>query len=186
MFEELRPLSYDLIMSDPPWRFETYSDAGREKSADAHYETMTLDEIKAMPVSHLGRGDCILWLWATHPMLPQAFEVVKAWGFNHVTNGVWVKRTKTGKLAFGTGYRLRCASEPFIIATLGNPETVRDVRSVIEGPVREHSRKPEEAYAEAERYMPSAVRKLDMFSRETRPGWDSWGNETGKFDEAAA
>lgn len=187
MFDALRPLSYDLVMADPPWLFETYSDAGKDKSADAHYDTMTLEDIKAMPVSHLGRGDCILWMWATHPMLPQALEVIRAWHFNYVTSGVWVKRSKHGKLAFRTGYRLRCASEPFLIATLGNPETAKNIRTVIEGevidgPRREHSRKPDEAYAVAETMFPKALRRLDMFSRQSRPGWDSWGNEAGKFD----
>ncbi len=184
MFETLRPLSYDLIMADPPWQFETYSDAGRGKSADQHYATMSLTDIKQMPVSYLGRGDCLLWLWATHPMLREGLDVMDAWGFRYVTSGVWVKRTKTGKLAFGTGYRLRCASEPFLIGTLGNPKTAKTVRTVIEGPVREHSRKPDEAYREAEAMGSGALRRLDMFSRETRPGWDAWGNEAAKFDEA--
>ncbi len=184
MFDELTPLSYDLIMADPPWKFKAWSDKGNQKAPP--YEKMSLDAIKAMPVSYLGRGDCILWLWATHPMLPQAIEVIAAWGFNYVTSGVWVKRTKHGKLAFGTGYRLRCASEPFIIATLGDPQSVRDIRTVIEGPLRENSRKPDEAYHEAARMFPRAVRKLDMFSRESRPGWDTWGNEAGKFDEVGA
>ena len=185
-FNNLIPLSYDLVMADPPWRFETYSDKGLGKSAQSHYDCESLDYIKALPVHELGRGDCILWLWATHPMLPQAFEVVKAWGFRYATSGVWVKRTVNGKLAFGTGYKLRCASEPFIIATLGNPQTVRDIRTVIEGPIREHSRKPDEAYAAADRMFPKAVRKLDMFSRESRPGWETWGNEAGKFDTQQA
>jgi len=184
IFADLRPLSYDLIMADPPWRFKTWSENGQDKGRP--YDLMDLAAIKALPVSYLGRGDCILWLWATNPMMPQALEVVAAWGFQYVTMGVWVKRTKTGKLAFGTGYRLRCASEPFIIATLGKPQSVRDIRTVIEGPLREDSRKPDEAYAAAARMFPLAVRKLDLFSRESRPGWDTWGNETGKFDEVPA
>lgn len=186
MFDALRPLSYDLIMADPPWAFEAWSDKGKHKAASAHYDVMDLEAIKAMPVSHLGRGDCILWMWATHPMLPQALDVVNAWGFKYVTSGVWVKRTKSGKLGFGTGYRLRCASEPFLIATLGNPATVKNIRTVIEGPLRQHSRKPEEAYHEAGRMFPHALRKLDMFSRRSRPGWDTWGKEAGKFDGVAA
>ena len=183
VFADLRPLSYDLIMADPPWRFQSWS--GKVNKKGRQYDLMELDAIKALPVSHLGRGDCILWLWATHPMLPEAIDVAKAWGFKYATSGVWVKRSGTGKLAFGTGYRLRCASEPFIIATLGKPESVRDIRTVIEGARREDSRKPDEAYAAAGRMFPAAVRKLDMFSRESRPGWDVWGNETGKFDEVA-
>lgn len=182
MFDELTPLSYDLIMADPPWKFLPWSDKNKQKAAAGHYPVMPLDRIADMPVSMLGRGDCILWLWATHPMLPQAIDVMKAWRFNYVTSGVWVKRTKKGKLGFGTGYRLRCASEPFLIGTLGNPETVKNIRTVVEGPLREHSRKPDEAYDTAERMFPGALRRLDLFSRESRLGWDTWGNEAGKFD----
>lgn len=186
MFDGLQPLAYDLVMADPPWAFEAWSDKGKHKAASAQYDVMDLAAIKALPVQNLCRGDALLWLWATHPMLPQALDVVDAWGFRYVTSGVWVKRTRSGKLAFGTGYRLRCASEPFIIAVMGNPVTAANVRTVVEGPVREHSRKPDEAYAAAEHLCPKALRRLDMFSRETRAGWESWGLEAGKFDRVPA
>jgi N6-adenosine-specific RNA methylase IME4 len=114
-------------------------------------------------------------------MVDQQLALLPRWGFRFVTSGVWVKRTKTGKLAFGTGYRLRCASEPFLIATNGEPTTARNIRTVIEGPLREHSRKPDEAYVEAEKMFPNVAR-ADLFSRKTRPGWDAWGDEAGKFD----
>lgn len=127
------------------------------------------------------RGDCLLWLWATHPMLPQALEVMAAWRCRYVTSGVWVKRTARGKLGFGTGYRLRSASEPFLIGTFGNPESTRSIRTVIEGPLRDHSEKPDEAYAAAERMMPGAFR-ADLFSKRTRPGWDAWGAGAGAPD----
>ena len=72
-FQELRPAGgFDFIMADPPWSYEMYSDAGYEKSPDAHYETMPLDQIMAMPVEVLAARDCLLWLWAVGPMLPQA------------------------------------------------------------------------------------------------------------------
>lgn len=175
---------FDLIMADPPWSFATYSEAGRGKSADRHYRCASLDEIKALPVHECAAPDCLLWLWATSPMMPQALAVMCAWGFIFKTMGFWSKRNPaTGKLAFGTGYLLRCAGEPFLIGTRGAPKTTRSVRSVIEGPRREHSRKPDEAYAAAEALMPGA-RRLDLFSRQDRPGWASWGHETGKFGRA--
>lgn len=181
-FGSLSMFGFGLIMVDPPWSFETWSDAGKEeKSPEAHYDTMSIDEIAALPIGHLAGENCLLWLWGTHPMTPLQLPLIGAWGFKYVTSGVWVKRTVTGKLAFGTGYRLRCASEPFFLATNGNPKTCRSVRTVIEGPIREHSRKPDEAYAEVERLCPN-VRRADIFSRESRIGWDSWGNESTKFD----
>lgn len=114
-------------------------------------------------------------------MLPQAFAVLDAWGFTFKTAGHWAKRTRNGKLAFGTGYVLRCAGEPFLIGARGMPRTTRSVRSVIEGKVREHSRKPDEAFAAAEQLMPDA-RRLELFSRQRRAGWTTWGDQAGKFE----
>lgn len=187
-FSGLGLFGFDLIMADPPWKFENWSKKGEAKNASAQYDCMSLDDIKALPVGHLMAPDAVLWLWATNPMLPQAFEVLQAWGVRYVTAGTWVKRTTNGKLGFGTGYRLRCANEPFLIATNGNPATARNVRSVIEGPIREHSRKPDEAFDEASRLvapMPDP-RKLELFARQTRDGWTTWGNEATKFDGEAA
>lgn len=181
-FHPLQPQAYDLIMADPPWRFELYSQKGEGKSAQAHYATMTLDDIAHLPVADLARGDCLLWLWATAPMLDRQIGILKRWGFRFVTSGVWVKKTVTGKTDFGTGYVLRSAHEPFLIGAIGEPVTSRCVRSVVEGQRREHSRKPEAAYRAAEALVPGARRRADLFSRETRSGWEAWGRETGKFD----
>jgi len=184
-FAGLRAGVYQLIMADPPWRFATYSAAGEGRSPQAHYQTMRIDDIAALPVADLAAPDCLLWLWATAPMLDQQLDVLRAWGFRFKTSGVWGKTTVNGKIAFGTGYVLRNAHEPFLIGTRGEPETSRDVRSLIMGEVREHSRKPEAAYIAAERLMPGA-RRCELFSRASRPGWDTWGNEAGKFDKINA
>ncbi|WP_323775608.1 MT-A70 family methyltransferase [Leisingera sp.] len=182
---------FDLIMADPPWHFATRSKKGvTAKGAGGQYRTMSLDEIKAMRVADIAARDCLLWLWATNPMLPQAFEVMAAWGFAHKTGGHWVKTTKNGKLAFGTGYILRCAGEPFLIGTIGRPRTTRNVRSVLMGRVREHSRKPEEGFREAERLITPELlgrppHRLELFSRQERPGWSVWGDQTDKFQPPA-
>lgn len=180
-FGGLRMFGYQMIMADPLWTFQTRSARGvTPRGAGGQYRTMDLAAIAALPVNQLAGGDCVLWLWATHPMLPQALYVMHGWGFRFVSSGVWVKRTARGRLAFGTGYRLRCASEPFLLGVIGDPATARDVRTVVEGPLREHSRKPDEAYAAAERLMPDAFR-ADLFARERRPGWDAFGDEAEKF-----
>lgn len=183
-FRTLRPAGgFGLIMADPPWSFRNFSAAGHRKGAHAHYACADLPWIQALPVETLAAPNCLLWLWATNPMLPQAIETLEAWGFTFKTAGHWAKRTRHGRLAFGTGYILRCAGEPFLIGTRGKPRTTRSVRSVIEGAVREHSRKPDEAFAAAEALMPDAAR-LELFSRQQRPGWACWGNEAGKFGGA--
>lgn len=183
----LRPAGgFGLIMADPPWHYEMRSEKGEAKSPQAHYDTMTVDEIKALPVEALAAPNCLLFLWAVGPMLPQALDVMSAWGFTFKTQGQWSKVTKNGKQTFGTGYILRNAGEPFLIGTRGAPKTVcKSVRNVIIGEARGHSRKPEIAYAVCEKLMPEA-RRLDLFSRQSRRDWVSWGDEKTKFDWAAA
>jgi len=180
---QLQAGAYDFIMADPPCRFELYSEKGEEKSPQAQYATMTIADIARLPVAGLASEHCMLWLWATAPLLAEQIGVLEAWGFAFKTSGVWVKTTRHGKIAFGTGYVLRNAHEPFLIGTRGNPTCTRAVRSVVMGGVREHSRKPEEAYAAAEKLMPEA-RRVELFSRTNRKGWDVWGNEVGKFGDA--
>lgn len=183
-FAALRPAGgFGLIMADPPWSYEMYSDKGYRKSPEAHYATMDLSAIKALPVSVLAADDCLLWLWAVGPQLPQALAVAEAWGFTFKTAGWWAKTTKTGKQAFGTGYILRNAGEPFLIATRGAPKCERCVRSTIIAELREHSRKPDQAFLAAERLLPH-VRRIELFSRQERRGWAAWGDEAGKFGGA--
>ncbi len=208
-FLALRPMGgFDLIMADPPWRFDLRSAAGEEKAPQAHYDCVDTAAICALPVETIAARDCLLWLWATNPMIPHALRVIEAWGFVFKTAGTWVKRTARGKDAFATGYVLRSSNEPFLIASRGAPKTTKSTRSTvatyddgfhqagdgsgwpagsitIEAKAREHSRKPEEAFAAAEGLMPHAKR-IELFSRESRAGWASWGNEAGKFDGAAA
>lgn len=202
---ELPLFSFDLIMADPPWHFELRSEKGEVKSPQAHYKTMAIEEISALPIGQLASGDCYLFLWCTWPMLLGNFEprrismavdspvvrenadvspvgkVIRAWGFRYVTGGTWYKKTVHGKASFGPGYVVRSTCEPFLIAKIGSPENSKSCRNLIEGMAREHSRKPESAYAWCETWMPDA-RKLDLFSRKTRPGWISAGDEAGKFD----
>jgi N6-adenosine-specific RNA methylase IME4 len=196
LFGDLTPLSYDVILADPATRFETRSKAGEGKSPQAQYPTMTWDELAAMDVAQLGRGDTILFMWACWPTLQQSLRLMKDWGFRYVTGGVWHKRTKHGKTAFGTGYVLRSASEPYLIGTLGSPKTSNNVRNVIEtedldvidAVARGHSRKPDEQYDYCRRLAPRAVRFVELFARQRWPGegWDAWGNEIDKFETETA
>ena len=171
---------YGLIMADPAWSFDNYSELGEAKNAKAQYGCESIEAIMEHNVGHMAAQDCLLWLWATNPMLDVAFDVMRAWGFKFKTAGHWSKKTVNGRQAFGTGYILRSAGEPFLIGSIGTPKCARNVRSVIEGPVREHSRKPDEAYAAAEMLVPG-VPRLDLFSRQPRPGWDRCGKQSERF-----
>lgn len=181
---DLQPHTYDFIMSDFAWSYRLRSEKGEAKSAQAQYRVMTLEEIKGLPVLDLCTPNAVHWMWATNPMLDQALEAMKAQGFEFKTAGTWLKTTKHGKIGFGTGYILRSSNEPFLIGTRGNPQTTRSVRSGFTGLARRHSEKPDEAYRAAEQLMPKA-RRLELFSRTNRPGWDHFGDEAGKFGEAA-
>ncbi len=193
MTHPLHPLTlggYRVILADPPWQFDTYSDKGQGKSASQHYGCMTLDDIKALPVADLAHRDgAILFLWCTWPLVAQGVhtDVVRAWGFEPSSGGSWGKVTVEGLPCFGTGYVARDACEPFIIGRRGRmPLGWRKTeRNLILAPRREHSRKPEEMRQMIDRALPGSA-KADLFSRESRPGWDCWGAEAGKFDEVAA
>ncbi len=183
-FAALRPAGgFGLIMADPPWKTEMRSEKGLKKSPESHYRTMPIDEICAFPVEMLASPNCLLWLWTRPAQLKHGIAVLEAWGFELKTMGWWPKMIKSGKQAFGTGYIFRNAGEPFLIGTRGAPRTTKSVRDTIFGVRRENSRKPDEAYLAAERLMPDVLR-LDLFSRQDRPGWTSWGDETGKFGVA--
>jgi N6-adenosine-specific RNA methylase IME4 len=183
-FGDLTPMKYGFIFADPPWRFQLRSAKGEKKSAQAQYACMSLDAIKALPVSHLASKDCVLQLWATAPMIPQQLDVMATWGFRYISMGTWHKTTRHGKTAFGPGYWLRSAAEFWLLGVVGTPKHSLSARNIIVGEAREHSRKPEEAYQWAESYMPHAYR-CELFSRQRRPGWDSWGNEVDLFQGVA-
>lgn len=201
-FGALRPFSYDLIFADCPWPTQMRAPSGEGKSFARYYGSMSWEKLMALPVGQLASPRCVLVLFCTWPLLlnggdpRQHFKggdpsyspvgaCIKRWGFRYVTGGAWHKKTVHGKTTFGTGYRLRSACEPFLVGIIGSPATTRSERNLIEGLAREHSRKPEEAYAFCERWYPGA-RKVELFSRTSRPGWDTWGFEAGKFDATVA
>lgn len=183
-FGDLRPFSFDCIAADNPWDFSLYSEAGAEKSASAHYETMSLDDITALPVGHLASDNCLLLMWGCEWMPPSDRQkVMESWGFTYKSTIIWRKVTRNGKVRMGTGYRARSMHEPVHIGTIGNP-IHKAFPSIFDGIAREHSRKPESFFQMVERHMPQA-RKLDLFSRQSRPNWSSFGFETTKFDAGA-
>jgi len=184
-FGGLRQFSYDLIAIDPAWDFETYSEKGEAKGPRAQYDTMTVEEIAALPVGHLARGDCLLLCWATIPLLDRQLEIVKGWGFAYKSAIIWKKVFRSGKIAMGPGYRVRSMAEVVILATVGNPQH-KAFPGIFDGVRREHSRKPEAFYDLVESRCPKLTFRADIYVRQTRPGWEGFGNEATKFDKADA
>jgi N6-adenosine-specific RNA methylase IME4 len=186
MSGEPRPKHYRVIYADPPWTFATYSRKGKGRSAEAHYDCMDLAGIKALPVADWAGDDAILLMWATDPLLHKAFEVIEAWGFTYKTVGFyWAKSKPNGKGFFtGMGFWTRANPEQCLLATRGHPKRkAADVQRLVISPRREHSRKPDEMYGLIERLADGPY--LEMFARNSRPGWDCWGLQTGLFDGGA-
>lgn len=185
-FGDLRPLSYDLIVIDPPWKYEAYSERGEAKGASAQYTCLPAEEIAVrFPVGQLAGGNCLLLCWGTQALLDRQIACVKRWGFAYTSLIVWEKVFESGKPAIGTGYRVRSMAEPVILGVIGEPKH-KAFHGLFKGIRREHSRKPEEFYDIIEQKCPKLFRRADIFTRQTRDGWDGFGNEATKFDKDAA
>ena len=165
-----------VIYADPPWRYQTWKGQG---VAERHYPTMSLEEIKALPVAELADKDCVLFLWATFPMLQEALDVIRAWGFTFKTVAfTWIKLApKADSIYWGMGYWTRSNAEICLLATKGKPRRqAKNVHQVIISHVEEHSKKPEEARRRIVALM-GDIPRVELFARQAAPGWDVWGNE---------
>ena len=177
---------YSIIYADPPWG---YQNKGTRAAASKHYGVMKLEDIKKGRGGAGGGGgiandDCALFMWATFPMLKEALEVIEAWGFTYKTIAFnWVKQNKSGEgLFMGLGNWTRSNSEICLLAVKGKPKRVgAGVRSVIISPLQEHSQKPAEIRDRIIELMGDLPR-IELFARETAPGWDAWGNEVTAKD----
>jgi N6-adenosine-specific RNA methylase IME4 len=190
-FPDLKRNHYGAILSDPPWSFTTWSEKGEDRSPE--YETQSMEWLKALPVGDLAAENCVLFMWVCWPTLPDALEVLKAWGFEYKTCAfAWMKADVSTIDLFpdpkdaymGMGYWTRSNSEPCLLATRGKPKRLHaDVRQGIIAPRREHSRKPEGVHERIERLVDGPY--CELFGRQRRKKWDVWGNQTDKFTEVA-
>lgn len=172
-------MKFDVILADPPWQFRVWNrDTGQGRSAEAHYPTMTLADICALPIP--AADNAVLFLWTTFPVLQEAFQVIAAWGFEYKTQAfTWIKANRSGMGFFtGMGYYTRANAEPCLLCTRGKPGRPlnRGIQSLIYAPVMEHSRKPDDQYRKIESLYPGRT-YLELFARRKRPGWYSWGNQ---------
>jgi N6-adenosine-specific RNA methylase IME4 len=175
---------YAVICADPPWKQETYSDRGREKSADMHYPVMTLDALMALPVEEIASENCALFLWTFPTHLPQALDLMAAWGFDYRTKCSWFKTTGAGGMYMGTGFWFRDCGEDLLLGIRGDmpaPMPGTQAMSIQAAPVGRHSEKPALFRNMIDSYFPG-VAKVELFARDPAPGWDAWGNEVGFVD----
>ena len=137
---------YQIILADPPWAYRVWSKKGAGRSAESHYPTMSMDDIRNLPVRELADKNCILFMWVTFPTLREAFSVIDAWGFTYKTVAfAWVKQNKkTSSLFWGMGYWTRANVELCLLATKGSPKRhSANVHQVVFAPIAEHSKKPD-------------------------------------------
>lgn len=175
-FESIADRRYGAILADPPWSWVPWSKKGiGNRAADKHYDTLDFDSLTRLPVNLLAAENCALFLWAVDSHLDQAISLLNLWEFTYKTIAfIWVKPS------IGLGKWTRKEAEVCLLATRGKPRCLaHDVRQVINAPRREHSRKPDEIYGRIERLVSGPY--LEMFARQRRDGWDSWGLETKKF-----
>lgn len=162
---------YQIILADPPWRYEHSVSGSRE--IENQYPTMSLNEICNLPISDMVAEESLLFLWTTSPKLEESIQVVNAWDYNYRTCMVWVKDK------IGMGYYARQQHELLLIAKKGNfptPKAGTQHSSIIESPRLKHSQKPLEIYDIIESMYPG-MKYLELFARQERFGWTSWGNQ---------
>lgn len=176
------------IYADPPWGWRTWNalDKIPHRGAEAPYQPMRKQDLEALPVSSLAANHCLLAMWTVSSHLDQAIDLMRAWHFTFRSIGfIWVKVDKAGKPRMSLGRWTRQEAEICILGARGRPPRRpkpigTGVRQVIMAQRREHSRKPDQVRAGLDRLVEGPG--LELFSRESAPGWAAWGNEVGKFD----
>ncbi len=174
---------YGVIYADPEWKFKAFSEETTNHGPQFHYSVSETDDIAKRDIQSIAHSDCVLFLWATVPMLPDALKVVEAWGFEYKSQIVWVKDRA------GTGYWTRNKHEILLICTKGKPTCPapgENPESVIVAPVGAHSEKPER-FAEIIECLYPNIPKIELNRRgPARHGWDAWGAEAEAQEETEA
>ena len=162
-----KPTKYKTILADPPWDIQQ---KGKSRGAIKHYNLMSLDRIKAMPIADLVEENAHCWLWVTNATLEAGYDVLRAWGFTPRSIYTWVKPR------LGLGVYLRNCTEHLLLGTRGKaPIQYKGQMNWGFMPLQDHSHKPEEVYDIIERC--SEGNYLELFARRPRHGWHIWGNE---------
>lgn len=167
---------FKIIYADPPW---SYKDKKCNGNASDHYDTMSLKDIKDLPINNLSDKDSILFLWATYPLLKEALEVIDSWGFKYKTIGFqWIKKNKVAdSFFFGLGRWTRGNTEVCLIATKGKPKRINNsISQLVISRIRGHSQKPDEVREKIVELI-GELPRIELFARNKSKGWNIWGNE---------
>lgn len=170
-------MKYGLIYADPPWSYRDRNTNGN-RGAGCKYPTLTLEELKRLPIAAIAAEDCILAMWWVPPQPQEALDLMGAWGFTLVNfNGfTWHKLTATGKSFFGLGHWTRGNCECCLIAKRGKPtRSSASISQFISAPIGPHSAKPPEVRDRLVQLC-GDVPRIELFARTTAQDWDHWGN----------
>jgi N6-adenosine-specific RNA methylase IME4 len=175
---------YGTILADPPWQFANRTGKmAPEHKRLSRYSTLTLQEIKKIPVYLAAAEQSHLYLWVPNALLKEGMEVMEAWGFKYKTNIIWHKTRKDGGPdGRGVGFYFRNTTEVILFGIRGKLRTLSPGRrqvNIIKSQKREHSRKPDEQYDIIESCSPGPY--LELFARGKREGWSQWGNEAEDY-----
>jgi N6-adenosine-specific RNA methylase IME4 len=176
--------SYNTILADPPWRFQNRSGKiAPEHKRLSRYTTLSLQDIKDIPVSLVIAEQCHLYLWVPNALIKEGLQVMESWGFEYKTNLIWHKVRKDGEPdGRGVGFYFRNTTEMVLFGIRGKMRTLAPGRSqvnIIKSCKREHSKKPDEIYPIIEKCSPGPY--LELFARGKRVNWDQWGNEVEDY-----
>jgi len=171
---------YSIIYADPPWSYPKSGGISNGRGlAKKHYPTMSLIELKKLPISDIACDNCYLFMWATYPKLCEALETISAWDFEYFTTAfTWIKKNKkTDSLFWGMGTTTRANAEIVLLARKGKLQRINaGVHSVVQSPIEGHSKKPNEVRDRIVQLY-GDLPKIELFARERHTGWDAWGNE---------
>ena len=169
------------VLADPPWRFANRTGKmAPEHRRLSRYDTMDLDDIKALPVGDIVTDPAHCYMWVPNALLPEGLAVMKAWGFEYKSNIIWHKiRKDGGSDGRGVGFYFRNVTEVILFGVRGKKaRTLQPGRTqvnLIATRKREHSRKPDEQYTLIEECSPGPF--IELFARGARKGWAGWGNQ---------
>ncbi|CAB4157348.1 IME4 Transcriptional activator, adenine-specific DNA methyltransferase [uncultured Caudovirales phage] len=185
---EIESKKYQIIYADPPWHFNDRIRSSKKlddgkmqfRELELHYKTMKTNEICSLPIEDIAEDNAVLFMWTTDSHLSDALKVIEAWGFTYKTIGfVWNKKTNTGKQVCYMGKWTMKGSEICLLATKGKAHSLiksHKVRQLVEAERSIHSRKPNEVRNRIVELL-GDIPRVELFAREAKPGWDSWGNE---------
>lgn len=170
---------YNIIYADPPWQYKSKECLAKKSILNGklnyHYETMTIEQLKLLPVKKICKENCLLFLWVVSPMLDDCIDLLKSWGFKYSTIGfIWNKK----KANPGSYTMSEC--EICLIGKRGKipqPRGKRNIKQYVEEKRIKHSQKPEEVRNRINQMFGEDIPRIELFARQHADGWDCWGNE---------